>query len=152
MRDRLSERWKQTMADVFSRARRSAIMSRIKGANTKPEILVRKIVHSLGYRFRLHSRDLPGKPDIVLRRHHRIIFVHGCFWHGHVRCSRSALPSTNKKFWQKKILANKVRDLRVRRKLKRDGWKVFVIWQCQTKNIVDLTKRLERFLKDDSTW
>src|SRR6266850_1135769 len=100
------------MADVFTPEKRSAIMSRIKGENTRPEILVRKIVHSLGYRFRLHSNTLPGKPDLVLPRHEKIIFVHGCFWHGHVRCSRSALPSTNVQFWQKKILGNKSRDAR----------------------------------------
>jgi DNA mismatch endonuclease (patch repair protein) len=136
------------MTDVFTREKRSAIMSRIKGENTKPEILVRKIVHSLGYRFRLHSNALLGKPDLVLPRHEKIIFVHGCFWHGHNRCSRSALPSTNKRFWQNKILVNKARDIRVRRKLSRDGWKVVVIWQCQTKDIGRLTKRLKRFLEE----
>jgi DNA mismatch endonuclease (patch repair protein) len=136
------------MADVFTPEKRSAIMSRIKGENTRPEILVRKIVHSLGYRFRLHSNTLPGKPDLVLPRHEKIIFVHGCFWHGHVRCSRSGLPLTNKNFWQNKIMGNKARDIRVRRKLSRDGWKVAVIWQCQTKNIGSLTKQLERFLEE----
>jgi DNA mismatch endonuclease (patch repair protein) len=123
-------------------------MARIKGENTKPEILVRKLVHSLGYRFRLHSTLLPGKPDLVLTRHAKIIFVHGCFWHGHARCSRAALPSTNIDFWQKKISGNKARDMRVRRKLSAGGWKSLVVWQCQTKDLTMLTERLKRFLSN----
>jgi len=135
------------MADVFTPAKRSAIMARIKGQNTKPEILVRKLVHSLGYRFRLHQVGLPGKPDVVLPRHGKIILVHGCFWHGHVRCSRAALPSTNIQFWEEKILANRMRDARVRGKLNRSGWQVLIIWQCQTRNIESLTERLKLFLE-----
>src|ERR1700686_564150 len=135
------------MADVFTPAKRSAIMARIKSENTKPEIIVRKLQHSLGYRFRLHQNTILGKPDVVLRRHGKIIFVHGCFWHGHIECSRASLPSTNITFWKKKILGNRNRDARVRRKLGRSGWRVLVIWQCQTKNIESLTKRLKRFLE-----
>src|SRR5688572_10508826 len=104
------------MADVFTPAKRSAIMARVKGQNTKPEILVRKLVHALGYRFRLHQNKLPGKPDLVLARHEKIILVHGCFWHGHAGCSRSAFPRTNIDFWQKKILGNRTRDNRVKRR------------------------------------
>jgi DNA mismatch endonuclease (patch repair protein) len=136
------------MTDVFTPAKRSAIMARIKGQNTKPEILVRKLVHSLGYRFRLHQNKFPGKPDLVLARHEKIIFVHGCFWHGHVGCSRAALPSTNTDFWQKKIFGNRSRDSKVRRKLSRDGWKVMVVWQCQTRDTSALTSRLLRFLRN----
>jgi DNA mismatch endonuclease (patch repair protein) len=135
------------MADVFTPQKRSAIMSRVKGQNTKPEILVRQIVHSLGCRFRLHTKTLPGKPDLVLPRLRKIIFVNGCFWHGHANCSRSALPSTNKGFWRNKILGNKERDVRVRRKLNREGWKVLVVWQCQTKHVERLTERLKSFLE-----
>ncbi len=138
------------MADVFTPAKRSAIMARIKGQNTKPEILIRKLVHSLGYRFRLHQNTIPGKPDLVLPRHEKIIFVHGCFWHGHAGCSRAGLPSTNTEFWKKKILTNRNRDARVRGELHRSGWQVLVIWQCQTKKIESLTKRLKRFLKTDA--
>lgn len=136
------------MADVFNPAKRSAIMASIKGENTKPEVFVRKLVHSLGYRFRLHQKKFPGKPDLVLPRHEKIIFVHGCFWHGHARCSRAALPSTNTQFWQKKILGNKDRDARILRKLNRSGWRVLVVWQCQTRDIEKLTRRLKYFLSE----
>lgn len=134
------------MTDVFTPAKRSAIMSRIKGEHTKPEILVRKIVHSLGYRFRLHPNGLPGKPDLALPRHHKIILVHGCFWHGHASCSRATVPSTNTAFWHKKIVGNKIRDRRVSYKLRREGWQVLIIWQCQTKSLERLTDRLKTFL------
>lgn len=136
------------MTDVFSPAKRSAIMSRIKGVNTRPEILVRKLVHSQGYRFRLHSNRVAGKPDLVFPRHKKIIFVHGCFWHGHGRCSRAALPASNIDFWQKKIDGNKIRDSAVRRKLNREGWTILVVWQCQTKNVEDLQERIGRFLAE----
>jgi DNA mismatch endonuclease (patch repair protein) len=135
------------MADVFTPKKRSAIMSRIKGANTKPEILVRRIVHSLGYRFTLHNKNVTGKPDIVLPRHRKIILVNGCFWHGHANCSRFTLPSTNEGFWRNKILGNKKRDVRVRRTLNSEGWDVLVVWQCQTKQVKRLTERLKHFLE-----
>lgn len=135
------------MADVFTVEKRSAIMARIKGENTKPEILVRKIVHSLGYRFRVHSNSLRGKPDIVFARHRKLIFVHGCFWHGHAKCSRARLPSTNIKFWQTKIRENALRDTRVKGSLNRSGWRILVVWQCQTKNVEALTQRLRSFLE-----
>jgi len=137
------------MADVFTPEKRSAIMAKIKGGNTAPEIRVRKLLHSLGYRFRLHSRELPGKPDIVLPRHGKVIFVHGCFWHGHSRCPRATLPTTNPEFWRKKTEGNKARDRRVARKLRRMGWGVLVVWQCQTSNLDSLSKRLLRFLRND---
>jgi DNA mismatch endonuclease (patch repair protein) len=135
------------MADVFSRAKRSAIMAQVRSENTRPELVVRKLVHSLGYRFRLNQRTLPGKPDIVLARHRKIILVHGCFWHGHSRCVRASLPSTNLMFWQSKIDGNKVRDANVRRMLTKEGWKVLVIWQCQTRNTEELTTRLKKFIE-----
>ncbi|PYS21342.1 MAG: very short patch repair endonuclease [Acidobacteria bacterium] len=135
------------MADVFTPEKRSAIMSRIKGGNTKPEILVRRIVHSLGFRFRLRPQNLVGKPDLVLPRYRKIIFVHGCFWHGHARCRRSTLPTSNVAFWQKKIEGNKARDRNVVRTLRRMKWDILVVWQCETTHIERLTKRLERFLE-----
>lgn len=133
------------MADVFTPEKRSAIMARVKGENTIPEILVRRIVHSLGYRFRLHSDKLPGKPDIVLPRHRKVVFVNGCFWHGHARCSRSTLPTSNVEFWRYKIEGNKARDKKVIRKLRRMGWDVLVVWQCETHDQIALTWTLEQF-------
>lgn len=134
------------MPDVFSPAKRSVIMSRITGKNTKPEIVVRKIVHSLGYRFRLHREDLPGKPDLVLPRHRKIIFVNGCFWHGHAECRRAKLPSSNITFWREKIAINKARDIEVKRQLRLAGWNVLVVWQCEISRRNPFLRRLETFL------
>src|SRR5688500_15685000 len=108
---------KSTMADTFTKEQRSKIMSQVKSTNTKPEILVRQLLHRMGYRFRLHRKDLPGKPDIVLPRHHKVIFVHGCFWHGHEGCPRAARPTTNVDFWNTKIDRNVERDVRNRQEL-----------------------------------
>lgn len=137
------------MTDVFSKEKRSWIMSRVKGRDTKPEILVRSFVHRMRFRFRVHRRDLPGNPDIVLPRHGKVIFVHGCFWHGHRGCPRSQRPTTNKKFWNKKLEGNIARDKRFRRKLHRLGWKVLVVWQCETRKPEKLLGKLERFLHDE---
>ena len=132
--------------DVHSPSRRSYNMSRIRGKDTKPEIVVRKLVHSLGYRYRLHVRKLPGCPDIVLVRHRKVIFVHGCFWHMH-RCKYGrVIPKTNKKFWKTKRQGNVTRDKRNLRKLRREGWKVLVIWECQIRNTEKLINKLEKFL------
>jgi len=137
------------MSDVFSKEKRSWIMSRVKGRDTKPEILVRSFVHRMGFRFRLHGRDLPGNPDIVLPRHGKVIFVHGCFWHGHRRCMRSKRPTTHKKFWNRKLDQNIERDERFRRMLRRMGWRVLVVWECETRKQEKLLRKLERFLRDD---
>jgi DNA mismatch endonuclease, patch repair protein len=137
------------MTDVFSKEKRSLIMSRVKGRDTKPEVLVRSFVHRMGFRFRLHRRDLPGRPDIVLPRHGKVIFVHGCFWHGHKRCPRSKRPTTKRRFWNKKLDGNVQRDKRVRRKLGTMGWKVLVLWQCETRSSEKLSGKLRRFLHDE---
>lgn len=121
-------------------------MSRIRSRNTKPEILVRKLVHRLGYRFKLHSSDLPGKPDIVLPRHKKIIFVHGCFWHLHSCRYGRVKPQANAAFWEAKRKGNKRRDSRHVADLKKSGWSVFVVWECQTRNFSMLEKRLAKFL------
>jgi DNA mismatch endonuclease (patch repair protein) len=134
------------MTDLFSREKRSWIMSRVKGRDTKPEILVRSLVHRMGYRFRVHGLDLPGNPDIVLPRHSKIIFVHGCFWHGHKRCSRSLRPTTNESFWNKKLDGNIQRDKRFHKALRQLGWKVLVVWECETRKPEKVLKKLERFL------
>lgn len=137
------------MTDVFTEEKRSWIMSRVKACDTKPELLVRSLVHRMGYRFRLHRRDLPGNPDIVLPRHGKVIFVHGCFWHGHKRCPRSKRPTTNKRFWNNKLDRNVERDKRFQRKLRVMGWKLLVVWQCETTKPDKLLAKLERFLHDD---
>jgi DNA mismatch endonuclease (patch repair protein) len=134
------------MADTFTAAKRSEIMSRIGGKDTAPEVLVRRLLHGLGFRFRLHRKDLPGKPDIVLPRHKKLILVHGCFWHGHRDCPRAALPTTNVKFWRRKISKNIVRDRQVRKQLAELGWDVLVLWQCQLKDDAVLTDTLLSFL------
>lgn len=121
-------------------------MSRVKGRDTKPELLVRSIVHRLGYRFRLHAKALPGKPDLVLPRHRKVIFVHGCFWHGHAGCRRAARPSTNREFWDRKIDGNVERDAANVKALGRAGWKVLVVWQCAMKDRARLEKKLGEFL------
>ena len=109
------------------------MMAGITGKNTKPEILVRKILHRMGYRFRLHKKDLPGKPDIVLARHRVVIFVQGCFWHGHENCSLFRLPKTRTEFWEAKIAGNKARDKKVLVELSLQGYRVAEVWECALK-------------------
>ena len=134
------------MVDVHTKAQRSFNMSRIKGKDTKPELVVRSLVHQLGFRFRLYRKDLPGKPDIVLPRHRKIIFVHGCFWHMHNCKNGRVKPATNAQFWQDKRTGNKERDKRNVRALKKLGWNVLVIWECQMKDVEELNRRLRTFL------
>jgi DNA mismatch endonuclease (patch repair protein) len=126
---------------------RSALMSRIRSVNTKPELLVRRALHGLGYRFRLHVRSLPGCPDIVLPKHRTIIQVKGCFWHGH-SCRDGRLPSTNVEYWTPKLLRNRERDNTNERKLRRLGWSVFCVWECKLKRCteMELGKLLSKML------
>src|SRR5690349_3376525 len=119
------------MADRFSKAVRSLMMSQVKSKNTKPEIQVRKYLHSLGFRFRLHDKKLPGTPDIVLHKYKTVIQVHGCFWHGHKGCHKSKLPETRKEEWEKKIRRNQELDAINKAKLEQLKWKVFEVWSCQ---------------------
>ena len=121
------------MPDIYSKSKRSDIMSKISGKETTPEILVRKFLFSKGFRFRKNVKNLSGKPDIVLPRYKTVIFVHGCFWHGH-SCKRGALPETNHEFWQEKIEKNQERDNHNIWELKEKGWNVIIIWQCEIKN------------------
>ncbi len=114
---------------------RSEMMARIRSADTKPELVVRKGLHAAGFRFRLHTRELPGSPDIVLRKHHCAIFVHGCFWHGHQECGNFKLPKTRPEFWWAKISVNRARDQRARDALVNGGWRVLVVWECATRTI-----------------
>ena len=119
------------MPDIFSKSKRSDIMSKISGKETKPEILVRKYLFSQGFRYRKNVKDLPGKPDIVLPKYKAVIFVNGCFWHGHENCKKSALPTTNTEFWKEKISSNIIRDKKTYAELSDMGYKVLVIWQCE---------------------
>jgi DNA mismatch endonuclease (patch repair protein) len=133
--------------DRISKQHRSWNMSRIRGEDTSPEKRVRSILHRQGFRFRLHHRGLPGRPDIVLARLGTVIFVHGCFWHRHGHCRFAYTPKTRIAFWQKKFAENIERDRRVSRKLRRQGLKVLVVWECQSKNAERLSLRLERLLR-----
>jgi len=136
------------MTDQFTPQKRSWIMSRVRGRNTKPEMLVRSMIHRLGYRFRVHRSDLPAAPDIVFPSRKKVIFVHGCFWHGH-SCTRGArTPKANRDYWEAKISRNKNRDKKNIRALKQSGWGVMVIWECQLKDDKKLEKRIVDFLED----
>ena len=126
---------------------RSRNMSAIKSKNTKPEIAVRKLLHSMGYRFRLHRKDLPGSPDIVLPKYKTVIFVHGCFWHRHENCKYASNPKTRKEFWESKFKANVKRDLEIQEKIKNIGWQSIVIWECELKNHEKLKKSLINSIK-----
>ena len=119
------------MADVHEPEVRSYNMSQIRGKNTKPEMLVRKFLHSNGFRYGLHNKSLPGKPDIVMRKYKTIIFIHGCFWHGHVGCKRFVLPKSNQSYWIPKIEANISRDNEICTQLRKSGWKIIIIWECE---------------------
>ncbi|OIQ78581.1 very short patch repair protein [mine drainage metagenome] len=125
---------------------RSALMARIGPKNTKPEMIVRRLLHALGYRFRLHATDLPGRPDIVFRPRKKVIFVHGCFWHRHPGCAKSSTPKTRTEFWNSKFAANKERDRRVQEELAVMGWGYLVIWECEVKDKIDLSRKLQEFL------
>ena len=124
--------------------KRSRNMSAIKSKNTKPEIVVRKLLHSMGYRFRLHRKDLPGSPDIVLPKYKTVIFVHGCFWHRHNNCKYATTPKTRKEFWENKFEENVKRDNLNQANLTLKGWKIIILWECQLKE--DMKKRIRELL------
>lgn len=122
------------MTDTMTPEQRSRCMAAIKGKDTKPEMIVRRYLHSLGYRYGLHNRNLPGSPDLVLRKYKTVIFIHGCFWHGHDGCKYNRLPKSNVEFWQEKITRNRQRDQEAVRFLKEKGWNVITIWECDLKS------------------
>lgn len=131
-----------------TREYRSRVMRAVKARDTKPEMLVRRTIHGMGYRYRLHRKDLPGKPDLVFPSHKKAILVHGCFWHGH-DCPRGArMPKSNRSYWERKISRNRDRDAQSLTALTRNGWSVLTIWECQMKNKEDLERRLRDFLDD----
>lgn len=121
------------MADVHDKQTRSYNMSRIRSTDTKPEMMVRKFLHANGFRYSLHRKDLPGKPDIVLPKYKTVIFVHGCFWHGHKNCRYFKIPRTRTQWWTDKINRNKENDKKAVKALRKDGWKVVVVWECGLK-------------------
>ena len=123
------------MADVVSKERRSWMMSRIGPRDTQPELAVRSYLHRTGLRFRLHDRRLPGRPDLVLPKYRAVIFVHGCFWHRHGGCREATMPTTREEFWQRKFEENVARDRRNARRLRSSGWRVLIVWECQTRRI-----------------
>jgi DNA mismatch endonuclease (patch repair protein) len=134
------------MPEKFTKAERSRVMAAVKPGDTKPEMIVRRLLHRLGYRFRLHRRNLPGTPDIVLPRYKAIINVHGCFWHMHFCQRRRNDPVNNAGYWKRKRENNASRDAYISRRLRRGGWAVLTIWECQTNDLDKLTRRLTRFL------
>ena len=133
--------------DIFPADKRHEIMSKIKSKNTRPELIVRSILHNLGFRFRLHKKELPGCPDVVLPKYRKVLFINGCFWHGHKNCKRASIPVTNYEFWEAKIKKNILRDRKNIRELKKQGWSVLVIWQCEIKNDDILIEKLRKFLQ-----
>lgn len=133
------------MADHVPPSKRSAIMALVKSKNTGPELIVRKMLHRKGYRFRLHKKDLPGSPDLVFPCRKKVIFVHGCFWHGH-GCRYGQLPKSRLTYWKPKIMANKARDVSKERLLENAGWKALVLWQCELKQPDKAVQKASRFL------
>jgi DNA mismatch endonuclease (patch repair protein) len=136
------------LMDTLSKIERSERMALVRGKDTTPELLVRRTVHALGYRYRLHSRRLPGKPDLVFRKRNKIIFVHGCFWHRHAAksCKLARLPKSRLDFWRPKLELNRLRDAKNLSALRRDGWQVLVIWECELTDKIELRRKLKSFL------
>ncbi|MEQ1712517.1 MAG: very short patch repair endonuclease [Hyphomicrobium sp.] len=136
-----------SVIDRVSPQQRSELMARVRGRDTMPERIVRSAAHRMGYRFRLHVGGLPGCPDLVFPSKHKIIFVHGCFWHRHA-CKRGSLPASNIEFWREKLERNRNRDREALQALRRSGWRVLVVWECETRDSGRLNRRLSAFLSD----
>ena len=135
------------MTDKVSKEQRSANMRAVRSRNTQPEVRVRQIAHALGYRFRLHFRKLPGKPDLAFPGRRKAIFVHGCFWHRHKGCRRASMPKSNRAFWRAKLARNASRDAEELAAIRKQGWRALVVWECEIKNEPRLAARLRRFLR-----
>lgn len=132
--------------DNLSASERSGIMARVHSRDTRPEMFVRRLVFSLGYRYRLHAKDLPGRPDLVFRGRRKVIFVHGCFWHRHSKCALARLPKSRQEFWIPKLEGNRERDEKNIADLRRNGWRAMTIWECELTRADRLEKRIRRFL------
>lgn len=133
------------MVDRFTKRQRSAIMSRVPAEDTTAEKAVRCLLHRMGYRFRVHRKDLPGKPDLVLAKHKAVVFVNGCFWHGHKGCERATRPSSNTAYWNRKIDGNMGRDNRIKKALRKEGWRVLTVWECELADTKKLGGRIRKF-------
>lgn len=131
--------------DVFTPEKRSAVMRAVRGADTGPEMFVRRLVHRMGYRYRLHCKDLPGRPDLVFRRLKKVIFVHGCFWHMH-NCPAGRIPRSRRQYWEPKLQANVLRGRRQAAALRRAGWDVLTVWECELRDAERVANKLRRFL------
>lgn len=134
--------------DTLTPAKRSYVMSQVKGKDTHPELIVRRLVYHAGFRYRLYDPRLPGKPDLVFWGKRKVILVHGCFWHGHERCQRNRRPQSNQEYWSAKLERNRARDSLNLSKLHEMGWRVFVVWECELKKTDILLGRLKAFLED----
>ena len=134
------------MVDTVSTETRSRMMARVKSKGTKPEIKVRRLLHGLGYRYRLHREDLPGRPDLVFPSRHKAVFVNGCFWHCHSGCKRADIPDTNRGFWLAKLGSNQARDARNIALLESKGWAVMTVWECQLRDLDMIARQLASFL------
>lgn len=135
------------MTDILSPEERSRLMASVRSKDTKPEMRVRKLVHGLGFRYRLHGKPLPGSPDLVLPKYKSVIFVHGCYWHRHPGCKEASMPKTNAEFWQRKFEENITRDRRNLDDLNQLGWRSLVVWECETENLGSLSGRITDFLR-----
>lgn len=132
--------------DSVTPTRRSEIMARVRSRDTKPEMVVRRLVHAMGYRYRLHAKDLPGKPDLVFRSRKKVVFIHGCFWHRHAECALARLPKSRQDFWLPKLDANRQRDAKNECALRAAGWGVLTIWECELGDVARLKIRIRGFL------
>jgi DNA mismatch endonuclease, patch repair protein len=124
-------------------------MGRVKSRDTRPELVVRRLMHGMGYRYRLHAADLPGRPDLVFRPRRKVVFVHGCFWHGHKGCALARIPKSRSDFWQAKFTANQARDARATRDLRGLGYRALTIWECELDNLAKVEKKLRRFIDEE---
>ncbi|WP_061875412.1 very short patch repair endonuclease [Acinetobacter lactucae] len=137
------------MVDIVDTSTRSRIMASIKGRDTKPEILIRKLLHKRGFRFRLHVKELPGRPDIVLKKYKAVIFINGCFWHGHKGCHLFKIPATRTEFWEEKINKNQLNDIKSIKLLLDNGWRVCLVWECSVRGA---KKDLNKVINSISNW
>jgi|SRR5208282_94922 len=133
--------------DTLTPSERSVRMALIRSRDTKPEIAVRSLVHGMGYRYRLHGKDLPGSPDLIFKAKRKVIFVHGCFWHLHRNCSNCRPPKSRRDYWKPKLERNAARDKQVRRRLRQLGWRCLVVWECELANRVRLSGKVSDFLR-----
>jgi DNA mismatch endonuclease (patch repair protein) len=129
---------------------RSALMARVRSKDTRPELAVRRMAHRLRFRFRLHRRDIPGTPDLAFIAKRKVVFVHGCFWHSHVGCALASVPTARPEYWLRKLERNRLRDQQTLDVLQHQGWRVLIIWECETRDAGTLAKKLSNFLNDDT--